>query len=233
MSMRVSTPGGYSCTDAYVGAPTLCVGALCRALRPVDCRSIRPAATRHVQVYRHARRCRVRPAGQRRDTQQRRHHRRPLGGADAAAFGQRLRGNPRRALSRCSNLYEQYGDWSTDAPPTPNFITVDSILHAYHLFFDFSLRKIETDYLVDACTNWPRRVHITPTSSRPRSPQGRSTTPLAPTPSTSASPEPRKRSAADALCAAHGDGRLHRRNGALSTPWRAQHVAADAQYRPL
>ncbi len=49
-------------------------------------------------------------------------------------------------------LYEQYGDWSTDAPPTPNFITVDSILHAYHLFFDFSLRKIETDYLVDACT---------------------------------------------------------------------------------
>ncbi len=49
-------------------------------------------------------------------------------------------------------LYEDYPDFETDKPPTPNFITVDSILHAYHLFFDFSLRRVETDYLVAACT---------------------------------------------------------------------------------
>lgn len=48
-------------------------------------------------------------------------------------------------------LYEEYADGDADDKPTPNFITVDSILQAYHLFFDFSLRKVETEYLVGAC----------------------------------------------------------------------------------
>ncbi len=46
-------------------------------------------------------------------------------------------------------LYEEYPDEGEN--PTPNFITVDSLLHAYHLFFDFSLRQVETKYLVGAC----------------------------------------------------------------------------------
>jgi len=46
-------------------------------------------------------------------------------------------------------LYENYPD--AGESPTPNFITVDSLLHAYHLFFDFSLRQVETKYLVPAC----------------------------------------------------------------------------------
>lgn len=48
-------------------------------------------------------------------------------------------------------LYEEYADSEAGEKPTPNFITVDSILQAYHLFFDFSLRKVEMEYLVAAC----------------------------------------------------------------------------------
>lgn len=48
-------------------------------------------------------------------------------------------------------LYEDYPDYKSGAAPVPNFITVDSILHAYHLFFGFSLRNVESQYLVAAC----------------------------------------------------------------------------------
>ncbi|MFO7947269.1 MAG: DUF3160 domain-containing protein [Armatimonadota bacterium] len=49
-------------------------------------------------------------------------------------------------------MYEDYPDWELGYDkPTPNFITVDSILQAYHLFFDYSLRSVEREYLVDAC----------------------------------------------------------------------------------
>lgn len=48
-------------------------------------------------------------------------------------------------------LYEDYGeDW--DAGPIPNFITVDSVLQAYHVFFDFSLRTVEEEHLVGLAT---------------------------------------------------------------------------------
>jgi hypothetical protein len=45
-------------------------------------------------------------------------------------------------------LYEDYP--REDDIPVPNFITVDSLLHAYHLFFSYSLRAIERDHLVAA-----------------------------------------------------------------------------------
>ncbi|MGE5532609.1 MAG: DUF3160 domain-containing protein [Bacteroidota bacterium] len=48
-------------------------------------------------------------------------------------------------------LYEDYG--SDTAEPVPNFITVDSMLHAYHLFFDFSLRTVETKHLASALSS--------------------------------------------------------------------------------
>ncbi len=48
-------------------------------------------------------------------------------------------------------LYEEY-NWGDDEdePPLPNFITVDSVLHLYHIFFDFSLRSVEETKLYDA-----------------------------------------------------------------------------------
>ncbi|MEN6644033.1 MAG: DUF3160 domain-containing protein [Armatimonadia bacterium] len=45
-------------------------------------------------------------------------------------------------------LYEDYGVEGDEA--VPNFITVDSLLHAYHLFYDYSLRSVETKYLIPA-----------------------------------------------------------------------------------
>lgn len=48
-------------------------------------------------------------------------------------------------------LYEDYGeDW--EAGPIPNFITVDSVLQAYHVFFGFSLRTVEQERLVELAT---------------------------------------------------------------------------------
>lgn len=52
-------------------------------------------------------------------------------------------------------LYEEYGD-DSDKGPMPNFITVDSVLQAYHIFFDFSLRTIEKDYLIKYATELTR-----------------------------------------------------------------------------
>jgi len=50
-------------------------------------------------------------------------------------------------------MFYLYEDYATDAAePVPNFITVDSMLHAYHLFFDFSLRSVETNHLAAAVT---------------------------------------------------------------------------------
>jgi len=48
-------------------------------------------------------------------------------------------------------LYEEY-NWGADEEesPLPNFITVDSVLHLYHIFFDFSLRSVEETKLYDA-----------------------------------------------------------------------------------
>lgn len=48
-------------------------------------------------------------------------------------------------------LYEEYSQSADNQAPTPNYITVDSLLHAYHLFFDYTLRSAEETYLVDAC----------------------------------------------------------------------------------
>jgi len=45
-------------------------------------------------------------------------------------------------------LYEEYGEESLK--PVPNFVTIDSVLHAYHLFYDFTLRMIETRHLIAA-----------------------------------------------------------------------------------
>jgi hypothetical protein len=48
-------------------------------------------------------------------------------------------------------MFYLYEDYAIDtAEPIPNFITVDSMLHAYHLFFDFSLRTVETNHLSSA-----------------------------------------------------------------------------------
>jgi len=41
-------------------------------------------------------------------------------------------------------LYEDYADTSDAA----NFVTVDSLLQAYHVFFDFSLRTVEEQHLI-------------------------------------------------------------------------------------
>lgn len=46
-------------------------------------------------------------------------------------------------------LYEDYPS-DTDQP-VPNFITADSLLHAYHLFYDFSLRSVESNFLLPDC----------------------------------------------------------------------------------
>lgn len=45
-------------------------------------------------------------------------------------------------------LYEEYA--SEGEVPIPNFVTIDSMLHAYHLFYDFTLRTVETKHLVAA-----------------------------------------------------------------------------------
>ena len=55
-------------------------------------------------------------------------------------------------------LYEEY-NWDTDDeddPPMPNFVTVDSVLHLYHIFFDYSLRTVEQTQLYEAA------VQLTP-----------------------------------------------------------------------
>ncbi len=48
-------------------------------------------------------------------------------------------------------LYEEY-DWGEgeDDAPMPNFVTVDSVLHLYHIFFDYSLRTVEQTQLYEA-----------------------------------------------------------------------------------
>lgn len=48
-------------------------------------------------------------------------------------------------------LYEEY-NWGEDedTPPMPNFVTVDSVLHLYHVFFDYSLRTVEQTQLYQA-----------------------------------------------------------------------------------
>ena len=45
-------------------------------------------------------------------------------------------------------LYEEYP--SEGDSPIPNFVTVDSVLYAYHLFYDFTLRTIESKHLYAA-----------------------------------------------------------------------------------
>jgi len=48
-------------------------------------------------------------------------------------------------------LYEDYGD-DYEAGPIPNFITVDSVLQAYHILFDYALRSVEQEHLIGLCT---------------------------------------------------------------------------------
>jgi len=45
-------------------------------------------------------------------------------------------------------LYEEYPRYGDVA--VPNFVTIDSVLHAYHLFFDFTLRTVENKHLYPA-----------------------------------------------------------------------------------
>lgn len=45
-------------------------------------------------------------------------------------------------------LYDEYA--GEDDLPIPNFVTVDSVLHAYHLFYDFTLRSVENRFLYPA-----------------------------------------------------------------------------------
>lgn len=48
-------------------------------------------------------------------------------------------------------MFVLYEDYPTENDiPVPNFITVDSLLHAYHLFFGYTLRTVERQYLVAA-----------------------------------------------------------------------------------
>lgn len=67
-------------------------------------------------------------------------------------------------------LYEEYGTDTEE--PIPNFITVDSMLHAYHLFFDFSLRTIETNHLYSALGRLTDLCLIQSASSARQSPAG-------------------------------------------------------------
>ncbi|MBP8952649.1 MAG: DUF3160 domain-containing protein [Armatimonadetes bacterium] len=48
-------------------------------------------------------------------------------------------------------MYEEYGE-DSELGPVPNFITVDSVLQAYHVLFDFALRTIEQEKLLTLCT---------------------------------------------------------------------------------
>lgn len=48
-------------------------------------------------------------------------------------------------------LYEDYGE-NEEKGPIPNFITVDSVLQTYHIFFDFALRSAEQDRLLAVAT---------------------------------------------------------------------------------
>ncbi len=49
-----------------------------------------------------------------------------------------------------SQLYYVYEDNAYKM--IPSFITTDSVLHVYHIFYDYSLRNIENDSLYDATT---------------------------------------------------------------------------------
>ena len=40
----------------------------------------------------------------------------------------------------------------------PNFVTVDSLMHTYHLYFSYLLKNIERDYLCDSLTNLSGRM---------------------------------------------------------------------------
>lgn len=40
----------------------------------------------------------------------------------------------------------------------PNFVTVDSLMHTYHLYFSYLLKNIEKDYLVDSLTDLSDRM---------------------------------------------------------------------------
>ena len=48
-------------------------------------------------------------------------------------------------------LYEDYGQ-DEEKGPIPNFITVDSVLQAYHTLFDYALRNAEKDKLLKLAT---------------------------------------------------------------------------------
>lgn len=48
-------------------------------------------------------------------------------------------------------MFYHYEEYAHEGDiPVPNFITIDSVLHAYHLFYDFTLRTVETRHLYAA-----------------------------------------------------------------------------------
>lgn len=68
-------------------------------------------------------------------------------------------------------LYEDYGE-DADKGPVPNFITVDSLLQAYHIFFDFSLRNVETRYLAKYATELTHLMLAVTVRQLQEAPQG-------------------------------------------------------------
>jgi len=48
-----------------------------------------------------------------------------------------------------SQMYHLYENNEYQRPKFPAFITADSMLHTYHVFYDYTLRKVESDKLFD------------------------------------------------------------------------------------
>lgn len=55
-----------------------------------------------------------------------------------------------------SEFFEQYEYNRYDL--TPSFVTVDSLMHTYHLYFGYLLKNVERDYLVDDILQLSRRM---------------------------------------------------------------------------
>lgn len=55
-----------------------------------------------------------------------------------------------------NEFYEVYED-NMDMG-IPNFVTVDSLMHTYHLYFSLLLRNIEKDYIADSLTQLSARM---------------------------------------------------------------------------
>lgn len=50
-------------------------------------------------------------------------------------------------------MFEVYENNQYQRPKYPSFITTDSMLHTYHIFYDYTLRKVESNKLYDAAVS--------------------------------------------------------------------------------